>query len=366
MPSRDYLMSWGDPDKYSRGMQVVIADRQLRRGLDDGSLDIDDSMGNSHAKVVDKRTGKWTILAGGWGNDSIRTAMLGAACGDVAGSIYEHRNIKHKLPTDHIIGHYCRFTDDTVATCAVARGLMKGLKAVPDEWLGVPEAERIIEEAVCEALVEYCRRYPNAGYGGSFYRWLFSEDHLPYDSWGNGSAMRASFAGWAGRSLAEAERLGEISASVTHSHPLGLKGARVVAGSIFIIRDTMRQRNSPVESDLDVVKEAVREYASRSYDIDFTLDEIRDEYRFHVSCEGSVPQAIVAFLEGNGFSDVLSCAISIGGDSDTIAAIAGSLAEACYCIPQGVRGRVIDRLDDYLLDTISDAVDFLDSRVGMI
>ena len=162
--------------------------------------------------------------------------------------------------------------------------------------------------------------------------------------------MRASYAGWAALTLEEAEKLGEISAKVTHNHPEGIKGAKVTAGCIFMLRN-------------GADKEAVREYAGRFYDLNFTLDEIRGSYHFDVSCAGSVPQAINAFLEGTSFTDVIANAISIGGDSDTIAAIAGSIAEVIYPIPQGLRGRVIDRMDKFLLNTIAEAVDFVMQRL---
>lgn len=142
-----------------------------------------------------------------------------------------------------------------------------------------------------------------------------------------------------------------MSAKVTHNHPEGIKGAKVVAGSIFILTSGGS-------------KQDVKKYLSEFYDIDFTLDEIRENYYFDVSCQGSVPQAIVAFLEGEDFSDIISKAISIGGDSDTIAAIAGSMAEACYPIPQGFRGRVIDRLDECLRETLIDTIDFAFLRIN--
>ena len=199
-------------------------------------------------------------------------------------------------------------------------------------------------------MLLYGRKYPHSGYGGSFRRWLSSENPQPYNSWGNGSAMRASYAGWAAMTLEEAEKLGEISAAVTHNHPEGIKGAKVTAGCIFQLRKY---------GD----KEKVREYAGQYYDLNFKLDDIRDSYEFDVSCAGSVPPAIAAFLEGDSFADVISNAISIGGDSDTIAAIAGGIAEVIYPIPQGLRGRVIDRMDTFLLNTIVEAVDFFERRL---
>ena len=204
-------------------------------------------------------------------------------------------------------------------------------------------------ESVQREMQLFGQRYPRAGYGGRFRRWLASADSKPYGSWGNGSAMRASYAGWAAESLAEAEKLGEISAKVTHDHPEGIKGAVAVAGCIY----KLRERAS---------KDDVRAYANQFYDLNFTLDDIRERYTFDVSCAGSVPQAITAFLEGKDFADVISNAISIGGDSDTIAAIAGGIAEACYPIPQALRGEMLDRLDSFLLNAIADAVDVFVKR----
>ena len=176
-----------------------------------------------------------------------------------------------------------------------------------------------------------------------------TENSLPYGSWGNGSAMRVSFAGWAARSLGEAELLGELSAAVTHDHPEGIKGAKAVAGCIYILRTGGS-------------KEDVRRYASQYYDLSFTLDEIRPDYSFDVSCQGSVPQAIVAFLTGTDFADVIAEAISIGGDSDTIAAIAGSIAEVLYPIPPELIYRVTERMAPEMRSVVKRANDFLGNR----
>lgn len=277
------------------------------------------------------------------------SVMLGAACGDIAGSVYEWRNIRYKLDANHLIAPDARFTDDTVMTCAVADGLRRALSALPEDWMGSAEAEDVITAAVQEAMRTFGHRFPRAGYGGKFAQWLCADDPQPYGSWGNGSAMRVSFAGWLARSLEEAERLATLTAQVTHNHPEGLKGAVCTAGCIFLLRQ-------------GADKEAVRAYASGFYNMDFTLGEIRDTYTFNASCSGSVPQAIEAFLEGQSFADVLSCAISIGGDSDTIAAIAGSLAEVIYPIPGQLRGAVTGRLDPFLLQTLQSAADFARSR----
>ena len=275
---------------------------------------------------------------------------MGAVCGDVAGSVYEWHNIKYKRDKDYLIQPNAKFTDDTIMTCAVAEGIRMGLSQLPKDWLNLSGAEEKLLSSIKDSILHYGRKYPYAGYGGSFRRWLSSSDNQPYNSWGNGSAMRASYAGWAALSLEEAEKLGELSAKVTHNHPEGIKGAVVVAGCIFKLRN-------------GASKEEIYTYVSKYYDLDFTLDEIRETYTFDVSCMGSVPQAIKAFLEGKSFADVISCAISIGGDSDTIAAIAGSIAEAMYPIPQGLRGRVIDRMDTFLLNTLVEAIDFMYYRL---
>lgn len=331
---------------HSIGLYCLTTDRQIKNR----TVEVND-VGNTKAFLRDKITGKWCIVTGGYGNDRVETMMLGAVCGDVAGSVYEFHNIKYCLNVDEIVNKNSHFTDDTVMTCAVANGIMNALKVLPDDYMGKTEYDDIVLKNIQESLIKFGRMYPYAGYGGSFRRWLVSEAPKPYNSWGNGSAMRASYAGWIAKPLDEAEYLGEMSAKVTHNHPEGIKGAKVVAGSIFILKSGGSKKD-------------VKKYASEFYDIDFTLDEIRENYYFDVSCQGSVPQAIVAFLEGEDFSDVISKAISIGGDSDTIAAIAGSMAEACYPIPQGFKGRVIDRLDECLRETLIDTIDFAFLRIN--
>ena len=347
---RKDLCRWGDPECYSEGARVIMADRQIQREARRGAVQLCSRPDSQDICVLCKESGKWFLISG-WSDDTAPTEMLGAACGDIAGSVYEWNNIKYKPDPDSLAGPDTRCTDDTVMTCAVADGLRRGLGRLPPDWMASPEAEDVLCGAVQEALLKFGRAYPNAGYGGSFRRWLSSDCPQPYNSWGNGSAMRASYAGWAARSLEEAEKLGEISAKVTHNHPEGIKGAVVVAGSIFLLRQ-------------GASKEDIRDYAGKAYDLNFKLDDIRESYTFDVSCMGSVPQAVAAFLEGGCFTDVLASAISIGGDSDTIAAIAGSLAEAVYPIPQALRGRVIDRMDGCLLDAIARAVDFARRRTA--
>lgn len=350
MSFQAYLSPDNDLKLYSSGTAAIMADRQIKRGIAQGTVELSEPvMGTTQSIVTYKPNGKWFVLSGEWGNDKVFTAMMGAACGDVAGSVYEWHNIKYKPDPDRLIRHHARFTDDTVMTCAVAEGLHNGLVLLPADWIHTPDTEQILFDSVQRSLVRFGLKYPDAGYGGSFRRWLRSDHRKPYGSWGNGSAMRASYAGWVARSLEEAEKLAEISAKVTHNHPRGIQGAVVVAGCIYLLRN-------------QASKQDIREYAGKFYNLDFTLDQIRESYTFDVSCAGSVPQAIAAFLEGSSFADIIANAISIGGDSDTIAAIAGSIAEVIYPIPQGFRGRVIDRMDDFLLTTIAEAVDFAAAR----
>lgn len=278
------------------------------------------------------------------------SVLLGAVCGDVAGSIYELNNIRYKLDDASLISPAAHFTDDTVLTCAVARALHEGLAGLPADWLNVPGSQEVLTQAVRQQLLRFGRAFPAAGYGSKFIAWLGSDDPQPYGSWGNGSAMRVSAAGWLARSLEEAETLAEISARVTHDHPEGVRGAVCVAGCLFLLRQAAD-------------KEAVRAYASRFYDLHFTLREIRHTYTFNASCQGSVPQAIVAFLEADDFADALAGAISIGGDSDTIAAIAGCLAEVIYPIPEAIIKAVTGRLDGMLLEALAGAATFARSRV---
>ena len=280
--------------------------------------------------------------------------MLGAICGDVAGSVYEHHNIKYVPDKDRLIQHYAHFTDDSVLALAVAEGIMNAIKQIKKSKDFVPEDEPILLEEIKKSVYSYGNKYPCAGYGRAFCYWLLSNDPKPYNSWGNGSAMRASYAGFIANSLKDAEFLAEASAKITHDHPEGIKGAVVVAGSIQIL---VQNRDC---NDYNKVKEKVLEYVSRFYDINFDLDDIREGYHFDISCQGSVPYAIKAFLEGNSFEEIIALAISIGGDSDTIAAIAGSLAEVIYPIPEGIRDRVLKRLDYSFKSHLAGVIDFMD------
>ena len=243
--------------------------------------------------------------------------MLGAIIGDIVGSRFEWHNIKSK--EFELFNERCEPTDDSIMTLALAEAIL----------ICDGDLDRLSEEAV-KQMREYGRRYPRAGYGGHFMQWIFSDDPKPYNSFGNGSAMRVSPCGFAASSLEEAVALARAVTRVTHDHPEGMKGAESVAAAIYLARTGKS-------------KEEIRRYVEEHYyKLDFTLDEIRPTYKFDVTCQGSVPQAFEAFFESDGFEDAIRNAISIGGDSDTVAAITGGIAQAYYGIPDELRTRVIE------------------------
>ena len=245
--------------------------------------------------------------------------ILAAAVGDVVGSIYEGRPTKR---TDFaLVDSRARFTDDTVLTMATAEAILS-------------------DGDYAEMYRHFARRYPHAGYGGNFRRWFVSDAAGPYDSFGNGSAMRVSPVGWAfdtaEKVLSEAER----SAACTHNHPEGIKGAQATALAIF------RARNGTVVED--IASELTERFG---YDLSRSTEEIRPGYSFDVTCQGSVPEAIIAFLEGRTVEDTVRIAVSLGGDSDTQACIGGSIAQAHDPrIPTDLEAHVRERLPADLLD----------------
>lgn len=342
-----FLLSLYD---HSPGTASVMADRQIRRAVKKHKLRVDEYKDKSKRIAIYSPTRKWFEVTDDWRTDNEATVMMGAICGDVAGSVYERHNVKFWLDKKHLIKPKAKFTDDTVMTCAVAEGLRNGLSQLPQDWETDPKAEAVLFRSVQKAMQYYGRQYLKVGYGKRFLSWILSPNPLPYQSIGNGSAMRVSYAGWIARSLEEAEKLAEITARVTHNTAEGIAGAKVVAGCIFLLRNGS-------------TKEEIHAYANRFFTMDFSLREIRKDYSFDGTCAGSVPVAIKAFLEGKSFVDVIAKAIWVGGDSDTIAAIAGSIAEVIYPIPQGFRGRVIDRVDKFLLNTVVEAVDFAYKRL---
>lgn len=267
-----------------------------------------------------------------------RFLMTGALMGDVSGSWYEWHNTKEK--PKELITDRDHFTDDSVLTYAVADGILRGLEeADRSRLLFDEEMQAHVRSSIARSVRDFTLRYPSAGYGGRFLAWAREGSMEPYGSRGNGAAMRASFCGWLAESLEEAKLFARLSAEITHNHAYGIKGAGAVAACIYLLRT-------------GAGKEEIQKYAGALYDMNFTLDTIRPSYSFDVSCEGSVPQAIEAFLEGEDFLDVIRLAISIGGDSDTIAAIAGSLAEAYEPAPEDLRERALAKLDDFLRETV--------------
>lgn len=256
--------------------------------------------------------------------------MLGAIIGDIVGSRFEFNNLKSKQ--FDLFTPECSFTDDSVMTLAVAKAICQFEKITDYD---------AFKNVLIKTMHEVGKKYPRCGFGGNFYRWIMQEKTEAYNSFGNGSAMRVSPAGWYAKSLEEAEALAKATAEVTHNHPEGIKGAVSVAGLIFLAKS-------------GATKNELSEYAKKFYDIDFTLDEIRSSYRFYEICQKSVPQAIVSFLEADSFEDTIKNAVSIGGDSDTIAAIAGSVAEAFYGVPENIENEALKFLDIYLKDIYSE------------
>ena len=239
--------------------------------------------------------------------------MLGAICGDIIGSVFEHDNYTAK---DFILfSRHSKFTDDSVLTTAIADSLIHNTNYASN-------------------LRKYYRLYTTAGFSRTFSLWGAADNQEAYNSYGNGSAMRVSPVGWAFNSIEKTLREAEATAIVTHNHPEGIKGAQVIAGAIFIAR------NGGSKSD-------IRQFAeSFDYDLNFQLNDKRETYHFDATCQGSVPEAIVAFLESSDFEDCIRNAVSIGGDSDTISCIAASIAEAYYNgIPDHIRIPCLEILD---------------------
>lgn len=248
--------------------------------------------------------------------------MIGAIAGDIIGSVYEWDNIKTKQ--FDLFSPECFFTDDTVLTVALADAILNKQDYVP-------------------VMKSYYQKYPDAGYGGMFHRWAQSEESRPYNSWGNGAAMRISPVGFAFDSLEEVLTKARQYTEVTHNHPEGIKGAQAVAAAIFLARTGKS-------------KAEIREYVATTfgYDLTLTVDEIRPTYEFNESCQQTVPQAIIAFLDSDDFEDAIRNAISMGGDSDTLACIAGGIADAFYGgVPDSILQKTMELLDDDLRSTTS-------------
>lgn len=249
--------------------------------------------------------------------------MIGAILGDIIGSPYEF-DLGNKTKDFPLFSERSRFTDDTVMTLAVARAFMDAGPDADDET---------IRRHMIRSMRELAKRYPHAGYGGRFRWWLTASHPQPYNSWGNGSAMRVSSAAWLFTDLVSVLRAAKLSAEVTHNHPAGIKGAQATAAAIFLARTGHS-------------KTEIRQYIAETfgYDLSRTCDEIRPSYHHVESCQETVPEAVTAFLEGENFEDVIRTAVSLGGDCDTLTAIAGSIAEGFYGIPVELAKECMNRL----------------------
>lgn len=230
--------------------------------------------------------------------------MLGAIFGDIAGSVYEFHNIK--TTQFELFSRATTYTDDSILTIAVADWLMSGV---------------LSKERLVSVIKSYVAKYPHpmGSYGSNFYNWATSEDSQPYNSWGNGSAMRVSAVGWAFKTLEETEQIAALTAEITHNHPEGIKGACAAAAAIFLARNK-------------ATKQEIKTYIEKKYhyNLNRTCDQIRPQYTYNESSSETVPQAIIAFMDSNDFESAIRIAISLGGDSDTLACITGGIAEAFY------------------------------------
>ncbi len=247
--------------------------------------------------------------------------VLGALVGDIVGSVYEFAPVKS---TDfELFTPWSNFTDDSVMTLAVAK------------WLMEDDAHTIHYLKCC--MQELGNRFPGAGYGARFSGWLEEEDPQPYNSWGNGAGMRVSPVGLYAKTLDEALAMAALTASVSHNHAEGVKGAQAIAACVFLCKEGKS-------------KQEIKQYVEKTFffNLDRTIEEIRPRYEFDVSCQGSVPESIIAFLEGNSFEEVIRLAISLGGDADTQACMAGAIAACRYSIPNNIAERCNSLLTDDL------------------
>ena len=266
--------------------------------------------------------------------------MYGAILGDMIGSPYEFDKSKKTKEFPLFIPR-SRYTDDSAMTIAVAEALL--------DTLGKDREAR--KEALVRSMQKWGRRYPDAGYGGRFYDWLYARNPQPYNSWGNGSAMRVSSAGWLFDTLEETRQAAADTACVTHNHPEGIKGAEATASVIWMARNGWD-------------KAKIRQYVEKEfYSLKKTCDQIRPTYDFDVSCQGTVPQAITAFLEGKDFEDVIRTAVSLGGDCDTLTCIAGGMAEAMYGpVPEYLKDECRRRLEPDMVKVLDRLYGYLEER----
>lgn len=266
---------------------------------------------------------------------AINSPILGAICGDIIGSTYEGDSVK---TTDfNLFPVKSRFTDDTVMTCAVASWFIQRSKEV----ITPANSKRLGVEGLIRKMQVYGKGYSDKGYGHKFYEWLYTVNPRPYNSYGNGSAMRVSPVGVVSKSLQEALNLAGLTASVSHNHPEGIKGAQAVAACIYLSRNGK-------------TKEEIKSYIEKTfnYNLSRTVDSIRDSYSFHVDCQRSVPESIICWLESNSYEETIRKAISLGGDADTMACIAGSIAAVGMEIPNNIIEFAKSKLDPDLMNVI--------------
>ena len=262
--------------------------------------------------------------------------MLGAIFGDIVGSVYEaDPDLDYNFP---LLKEDSRPTDDSIMTIAVAKALMDTFGKSDDE----------IREAVVKNMQKFGRMYINAGYGRLFIEWLKSEDPKPYNSFGNGSGMRVSAAGWLYDTLEETLRIAKLTAEVTHNHPEGIKGAQAVAAAVFMAR---------TGHDKEEIKEYIEE--TFQYDLSRTLAEIKPVYRFYGSCQESVPESIRSFYEAECYEDAVRNAVYLRGDTDTMACMAGAIAEVYFGMPEVFKEEAMLRLDEPLREVVWEFLEFI-------
>ena len=265
--------------------------------------------------------------------------MIGAIIGDIVGSRFEWHN--HRNKDFELFTSKCFATDDSIMTLAIGEALMRSR----------PDWSDLGAQAV-RCMQEIGRPYPTCGYGARFTAWIYSPNPEPFNSYGNGAAMRVSACGFVAKSLEEAKALSKAVTEVSHNHPEGIKGAEATTVAIFLART-----GHSMQEIRDVID---REY----YPMNFTLDEIRPTYMFNETCQGTVPQALMAFFESTSFEDAIRNAISVGGDSDTLAAITGGVAEAFYGVPKELHDQAVAYLDELMQPILNRYESWLAERNG--
>ena len=265
--------------------------------------------------------------------------MIGAIAGDIVGSRFEFHN--HRNKDFELFDRKCRATDDSIMTLALAKAIMEASKSKGN-----------LSALAVKYMQEIGRKYPRCGYGRSFSAWMFSENPLPYNSYGNGAAMRVGPAGFAASSQQEAIELAKAITEVTHNHPEGIKGAVSVSKAIFFARSGYSKSQIKFEIERDF------------YPLNFTIDEIRKTYEFNETCQDTVPQAIECFLESESFEDALRIGVSLGGDTDTICAIVGAIAEAHYGMDEAIKEKALSYLDADLRAIYDEWIVFTDKKAA--